>query len=222
MKVVTMKASKFVLDYNLYPRHGINTFHVSILKEALMSGHVLPPIKLDQKSKRVVDGFHRVRANQSLNGPDVKMEAILESYENDQAMFLDAVRLNATHGQRLSPYDQARCVAQGEQFGLSLDQITLALHLTPAKIESLKTDKTATYHLTPMAIKATMQHLAGEELTEEQVSFNTKAGGMRQAFYVNQIIGLLESGSIDWGDEKLLEALRRLHSLLETNIIAHV
>ena len=68
-----MKASELLLDYDLYPRERIEPFNVNQMIEALTAGRELPPIIVDRKSLRVIDGFHRVKAYQRLHGPDAEI-----------------------------------------------------------------------------------------------------------------------------------------------------
>jgi ParB-like chromosome segregation protein Spo0J len=56
----TMLASELMIDFNLYPRHAIDSTHVNDLLNALKAGAKLPPVVINQQDKRVVDGFHRL------------------------------------------------------------------------------------------------------------------------------------------------------------------
>lgn len=62
----SLNTAELILDYGLYPRHSIDSQHVSYMVESIRAGVALPPVVIDKKSKRVVDGFHRVTAFQHL------------------------------------------------------------------------------------------------------------------------------------------------------------
>ncbi|KKK80639.1 hypothetical protein LCGC14_2821500, partial [marine sediment metagenome] len=52
------------------------------------------------------------------------------------------------------------------------------------------------------------------QLTESQFTANRKAGGMDALFYVNQILNLLNSNSLDLSNDKLMTKIKTLRSEL--------
>jgi len=210
-----MKVSELLLDYNLYPRERIEPFNVTQMVEALKAGRELPPVVIDQKGRRVVDGFHRVRAYQKLYGLDAEIPVEVRDYKNDAEMFADAVHLNANHGRQLSTYDRARCIAKAEALKLEPQVISSMLNMTLERIGEMKAQRFATYKLEPRVLKRTTAHLAGRELTDEEAEYNIRAGGMPQSFYINQVIAMLESNTVNWESQKVGNALKRLHELLD-------
>lgn len=210
-----IKVSKLVLDYDLYPREQIQSFHVRQMVEALEAGTVLPPIIVDRKSKRVVDGFHRVRAYQKLYGKDTEISAIFRTYEDEAQMFSEAIALNTLHGRNLTPYDRARCLARAQELKMDPAVVAKALNMTIEALGRLKTERLGYFQAKPIVLKGTTSHLAGEELTEEQFAYNQQAGGMQPTFYINQVIAMLGADAVDWEDEKVLKALKRLYDLLD-------
>ena len=214
--------SELVVDYNLYPRTKVDGQHVANIVAAIEAGSELPPIVIDKKSKRIIDGLHRYQALLRRYGPDYKVQVIEKTYRSEQKMFDDAMRYNATHGRNLSPCDRAHCILLAERFKMSRQQIADALHMTRERIESLKATKTAvgSNGKGAVAIKRTIAHMAGEQLTKGQTEANEKLGGMNQLFYVNQLIMLLENDLLDKESDDLLQALRRLHELLEAAVVA--
>ena len=101
-----MKAAQLVLDFGLYPRNNVDEHNVKNLVDALAAGTELPPVIIDRKSKRVVDGFHRVRAHLRLFGDNAEIDVITKNYKNDAELFLDAMRYNASHGAKLDTCDR--------------------------------------------------------------------------------------------------------------------
>jgi hypothetical protein len=212
---VKIKASKLVMDYTIYPREQIRSYHVSQIAEALEAGAKLPPIVADKKSQRITDGFHRFRAYQKVFGSEAEIPVIFKAYQNEGEMFLDAVALNATHGRNLTPFDRARVLVRAEELKIETPLIAKALNMTPERLGELKVSRLGYLASKPVILKRTVAHLAGEDLTEKQAEYNRLAGGMNQTFYINQVIGLLESDAVDWEDEKVVKALKRLHYLLD-------
>lgn len=215
-----MKAAELVLDFTIYPRNNVDSKNVSMLVEALAAGAELPPVIIDKKSKRVADGVHRTKAYLKYYGDDASIPVIEKSYKSDGEMFLDAMRYNAAHGARLDPCDRTHCVIVAERLGLTLDLVAGALHMPADKLGSLKNDRTATYNRLAVPLKRTVRHMAGKQLTQRQNEANTKLSGMDQSFYANQLIELIESKMIDLENESTLNALKKLHELLGSLLVA--
>lgn len=211
-----MPLSECVLDFDLYPRQQVDSHHVGEMCEARRAGTEFPPIVVDKKSKRVVDGFHRFRMEQR-RGSDTIM-AVEKTYKNDGAMFLDAMRFNASHGRTLTAYDRAHAVILAGNLGLNDKAVAGALSITVDRIQSLRINKSATAGngklARSVAIKRTIQHMAGKRLTTGQQAVNKKLGGMNTLFYVRQLIMLIKEDLIDKENEELAEGLKELKELL--------
>lgn len=216
-----LKAAELVLDFDLYPRNNVDSHNVRNLVDALASGAELPPVIIDRKSKRVVDGFHRVRATlQHFGEEEAEIEVIEKTYKDDAAIFLDAMKYNAQHGAKLDPCDRTHCVIVAERLQIPLDAVAGALHMPVEKLGRLRTDRTATAGGLTIPLKRTVRHFAGKKLTKRQSEANDKLSGMNQVFYANQLIELLEAGMLDLTDESLIERLRHLHELLSGVVAA--
>ena len=210
-----IKVSKLLFDYNLYPRHKIDPYHVNSMAESLRAGAEMPPVLVDRKSNRVVDGFHRVSAYRKVYGPNVKIPAILKEWPDEASILEEAGILNASHGRALTTYDKVRYIALAETVHLEPERIASALNIRLERVEELKMERLAGYCLESVALKRTTSHLAGYELTDKQVAYNTKAGGLHQTFYINQVIAMLESDTVNWGNERTVKSLGKLYELLE-------
>lgn len=206
-----IKAAELILDWTFYPRHQLAAQNVSSIAQALEAGTTIPPVTADKTSLRVVDGFHRVTATLRHAGPDATIKTHLVDYPDEQAMFIDAVRLNATHGQRLTPYDQARCLELAVDLGIPEQDISLALARNPDQIAELRARKTAyDPQGKPIPIKRTLRHLAGTRLTKNQIRANKHAGGMPVRFYADQVANAIRADIVDWSDEETVLALTGL------------
>ena len=216
-----MKAAELVLDFGLYPRNNVDEHNVKNLVDALAAGTELPPVIIDRKSKRVVDGFHRVRAHLRLFGDNAEIDVITKNYKNDAELFLDAMRYNASHGAKLDTCDRTHCVIIAERLSIPLDAVAGALHMPERNLGALRNDRTAQGPGgLAVALKRTNRHFAGLQLTKVQEEANRRSSGMNQVFYVNQIIDLIESKLLDTEDKKLLGRLRDLHGLLEGLLVS--
>jgi len=216
-----MKAAEIILDYNLYPRNNIDSHNVRTLVDAMAAGAVIPPVVIDRKSKRAVDGFHRVLATLKKDGPDAEIEVVEKTYKNEAALFIDAARLNSCHGARLDPCDRTHCMIVAERLSIPLEAMAEALHMPADKLGALHNGRTAiTAGGLTIPLKRTNQHMAGKRLNQSQIEANDRSSGMRQVFYVNQVIDLIEAKLLNQEDENLLDRLRHLHGLLESLLAA--
>lgn len=209
-----MKVSELVLDFDLYPRASIDTHHAAEMGHAVAAGSVLPPIVIDKKSKRIVDGFHRQRVYSRLYDEDFEVEVVEKSYKNDGELFLDAIRYNAAHGLRMDTSDKTKCILRAKELHVDADLLATALCIDPKRIGELTVTRTATAGGLAVVLKRTNQHMAGRKLTKAQVQANENSSGMHQVFYVNQLIDLIESGLLNTGDEKMMTRLQHLGELI--------
>lgn len=217
-QIKQVKASTLVLDYDLYPRDEINSYNVSQICRALEAGTAMPPMIAEKGSRRVADGFHRLRAYQRVFGLDCKVPVIFRQYPDEKALFMEAISLNASHGRQLSRYDRARCLVKGEGLGIAEAEIAGVLNMTLPRLTEMKVERFGVFENKPVVLKRMTAHLRGGDLTEEQQAFNLKAGGMNQTFYLNQIISMVEADAVDWDNEKVVNALKRLHKVLEEKL----
>jgi hypothetical protein len=211
-----MKTVELKLDYNLYARQRVDSYHVAEMVESLKAGAVFPPVVADIDSKRVVDGFHRIHALQRLYKEKAEVDVMLKKYASEAEIYEDAMRLNSTHGRNLTSYDKAHCILRGRELGLPDDRIAGALHITGDRISELIAERCTA---DSVVLKRTIEHFAGKQVSEKQRDFIPRAGGMDQLFYINQVIALLETNSIDWSREKVKEGLTRLHKLLSEHLV---
>jgi len=208
--------SGLVLDRALSPRERLGSSHVRQLAESIQAGATLPPIVVERETSRVVDGFHRVEAYRRLRGPEALVEVLEKDYEDEAALFEDAMRLNSAHGSRLAPYDQLRCVAIAERLYIDPSRVARALSVRASYVGELKARRMGTELSSRAAIplKRTIEHMRGRALTREQMQANHKLGGQNQAFYVQQLIILLQNDLLDTEDEDLMARVGTLKALL--------
>jgi hypothetical protein len=208
-----VKAAELVFDYNLYPRNNINSMHVADIRRAIEAYVKLPPIVADRKSRRIVDGFHRARAALRIS-PDATIDVEWREYESEAELLLDAISLNATHGEKLTPYDRARCIALAQQYGIAMIRLAEALRVRTVDLETLTTRKLAYADDGVVPIKGTLRHLAGMPLSNQQLNGNRRAGGPSPLFFIAQVKNLIENDLIDRSDESIMAALRELCDLI--------
>lgn len=216
-----LKISDLKQDYTLYPRQYINSYHVKEFVEALESGAKFPPIIVEAKTLRIVDGFHRVEAYRKHWGDTAEIEADVKEYAGDIEFYSEVISINSKHGQGLTEYDKANAIVKAESLGMTIDTIAPLLQMTIEKIGELRQERYATYQMQSVTLKGSIKHLAGTELDDNQMNYVRHAGGRQQTFYINQIIAMIESDSVDWNNEKVMNLLRKLHELLSGKLLVN-
>lgn len=210
-----VKIAELVLDYAIYPRNNVDDQNVRYIMDAMNAGEVMPPVIVDRKTKRIVDGFHRTIAARRMN-PEGEIAAVFKEYRSEGELFLDAIRYNAKHGARLDSADRTRCLLMAERLSIAPEAVAGALNMPIDKLANLKITRVAkTSGGLAVPLKRTFQHMAGKRLSTRQIEANTRSSGMNQVFYANQLIDMIESGMLDRDDEKLMERLARLRELLD-------
>jgi hypothetical protein len=216
MKPKELPIEKLIEDFNLYPRHAVDSVTVGQYADALKTGAVFPPIRADAKTHKVIDGFHRLAAHRRAGINQILVQ--LEQTKDEADLFMRAVEANGAHGHRYTAFDYARILLQARELGLEREKLAIALNVPPTRLEDIERGfaKTSTNGHKDIPLKRSITHMAGREMTPAQVEANDKLGGMKQTFYVNQVILLLESDLINLEDQSLLARLAVLADLLES------
>lgn len=211
---------ELIEDFSIYPRLQVNAQHVNNLAEALRAGAELPPILIDRKSKTIIDGFHRCRAHRKVYGNECDITVLEKDFKNHGEMLLEAARVNFQHGRRMETADLVRCALLAKDLKVSEKSLALACNVRLERLKELTIARTAkSSDLQPMPIKRTFEHMAGATFTAEQQETNKHSSGMKQVFYVNQIISMIESDMLDSDDAGLFARLKRLHELLDDLLV---
>jgi len=212
--------SELVLDFDLYPRGGVDSHHCGEIAAAIQAGASVPPIVIEKSSRRIVDGFHRWKAFRRLYGEEFEVNCIEKTYANDAELFLDAMRYNASHGRALSQHDKVHCLLMAEKLKIEPEQISGALNITTARIGELKMARVGKIGPVQVALKQTIRHMGGKQLTKQQVEANDRLSGMNQLFYVNQLITLIENDLLDTENAELMAGLQKLAQLIRSEDLA--
>lgn len=226
MALVQVRVSELVEDYSIYPRHAVDSTHITDLASAIQAGEFdgkRYPVIADEKSKRIVDGFHRKKAWQKVYGDEDPIWVELRSYANETELLKDAVRLNSAHGRRLDRQDRTRCALMLQERGVQETEIAVVLHTTPSVVQTIMTkvvivkdnpaDKGSVQPAKPVAYPRP----GGEtrEITREQAQVMVSSSGHRTAQTVTQLTRELRSGLVDLETPDLREKLEDLRDAIE-------
>lgn len=222
--MTALPIAELVEDMAIYPRHAIDEAHVAILADAIRSGVTLPPLVADRATKRIVDGWHRLRAFRRILGATGTVEVDLRKYASDAELFLDAVALNAAHGRRLDRVDQVRVVMLAERIGITEVRVAAVLHVPAERIPLLRVRvaklpngvEGAIPGTRQVALKRPLFHLAGQTLSAGQAAVMHTVPGTSYLLIVRQLAEGLTHRMLDPADERLRAALVALYALLGT------
>jgi hypothetical protein len=125
-----IKVSELIRDDTLYPRERVDWAHVQQMIDAAEAGATFPPIIACRRTKRIVDGRHRVEMTEKACGTDATVAVIFKTYATDEEYFLDAVRYNSQHGLTLSKEDKIHILCLASRLQISTDLTAAALSTT--------------------------------------------------------------------------------------------
>jgi hypothetical protein len=221
----TIKLADLIEDFDIYPRHAVDSSYVSDLARAIQAGETPPLVRVDKKTKRIVDGFHRARAWRKILGRGGEIEVDLRSYSSEQELLKDSIELNAKHGRKLDQQDRTRSALLLERHGVAVKEISVVLHTTEARVQELlnvrvvvvRPDKPEDGPAEKRPAKPVAYPAAGEsprQVSEEQYRVMGSSGGHRTAQTVTQLIRELESGLVDVSVPGLAVKLWALHDVI--------
>lgn len=212
-----MRVGEVKVDPQFYPRNRLNLLHVVALRGALEAGATLPPIEVNPEGV-LLDGAHRLEAYRNLYGDDHMIEVRVLPLTGLEAL-LYATRVNARHGLRLSPQDQARTAHMLLEAGASREDICEALSITRERLEGLirrvvPLGASRDGGEGPVVLKRPLVRFYGEVPTERLVGVNRVVSGVLAQNLARQLLAHLEAGTYP-ETRSALEVLWRLYRVLE-------
>lgn len=216
-----VQLGKLLIDRTLYPRHTISDVNVADLRRAYESGETLPPIIVDPQY-RIVDGVHRVEMYRKVLDDADKVAVEVRRYKNDGELFLDAVKLNASHGRKLDRHDQSRIVLMCRELKVPDQRIAVTLHVPERSLQSLAVR--VVYDVTGIAIanKKGFKHLEGQTLSQAQIEVHSHVQSGEVSRRCRELIGILETDMYDASDEAMLALLAELGTVIARVAAKHM
>ena len=209
-----VKAIELIFDWNLWPRYEaeeLDSTNLVRMKTALRAGLALPPIIVNKKDNRIVDGFHRVKAVLSLYGDDAEIMAEFRDYKNDAEMFIESARLNNQHGLPLSPRDRAHVILKAHRFKIPVPIIAEALGMDGESAKEFLRKRTAkTKDGETVILSGGAQNLHGKILTKTQEDYvRGRIPGVSAQIYARLLLNALNADAVIFTD-KVIDALSKL------------
>lgn len=206
--VQTEQIDTLVLDKTIWARQHLSQVVVNSLLQARKVGEVFPPIRGDKKTRKIVDGFHRIAVERKLDSPTIRVE--WHKYDSDGEMFADSVRINRRHGFALSSFELKDAVARLAAFGYKVDSISSIVGYLPQRVQEV----TRGFAKAPggkqdVPLKRGFSHLAGTTLTSNQEKVNRgNYPGLSPLFYLRNVNDALENDMVRMTSEFEVEADR--------------
>jgi len=220
MKTEKIPVAELVEDFDLYPRHAVDSAHVAEIAAAYEAGHELPPLVAEQ-NHRLLDGFHRRRAFANVFGPQAEIEVVVEQHDSELSAFRRAAELNSGVGRKLDTQDRVRIVLKLRELGAETELIAATLHTTVERVEklSVKVTKVGT-RTVPVKRVAFRKDASGRrvpptKLSKRQREVMKGSSGWSTAQTARQLTRELLVDLYDSGDPELLVVLWELHAAIE-------
>jgi len=214
-----IKLIELIIDWNLWPRYkaeNLDHTNVKRMKDAIQAGINLPPILVNSKDLRIIDGFHRFRAYQSLFGDDMEITVEMKDYDNDADMFLDSARLNSVQGLPLSPQDKAHVVYRLKRMKVPMIVIAEALGMSKDRAKEFyekRIAKTESGEVLILANGASDLAELNRPLNEHEEKHARSANGCKASVLVALLLNALRANDYKV-TEKFIENCISLYSEL--------
>lgn len=219
-----VKAIDLVLDWNLCPRHeaeSLDSTNLKRMKDALVAGIKLPPVVINEKDNRIVDGFHRVKAHLSVYGDEATIIAEIRNFQSEADMFKESARLNNQHGLPLSPRDRAYVINKARKFKIPMPAIAEALGLDPKEAKDFLEKRSAKSQSgETIILSGGSRNLAGKVLTPNQETYVKACPGTSAQLYARLLLNALKAEAVIFND-KVIESLSELRGEID-KILAEV
>ena len=107
-----IKIEQIKIDKTIYPRQQQDSRLIKEFADAMRGGAVFPPIILEEKSHRLLDGLHRLKAAESIGCYEI--DATLQKIPENICPKLFCLSLSSKHG--LRPSGKEKEIAAQEQY----------------------------------------------------------------------------------------------------------
>lgn len=220
-RVELVAASELVEDDSIYPRCAVNGQHVEDLARAIGAGAKVPPIIACRGSRIIIDGFHRRHAYMMLHGERAEVPVIWRDYPNDKSVrLLASIEANAKHGLRLNRDDESRCIELAREFAVSTKMLAVHLQVNEEAVKNVVLRLESSPAVPgPSSERPRQPMTAAQKMSYVQCDSLRKyaqSDGMLQC--VTTLSVVIESGQFHGEDERVLEALWKLHGLIRQRV----
>lgn len=210
MKACLVKIEKIKCDEEIYPRLKVGWLTAFMYAQAMRAKSIFPPILLGtfKQELYLVDGWHRVEAHRILGEKYIR--AAIKPYESKRDMFIDAVKLNVTHGRPISPHEKVRIIDKLEAFGFQPQEIS-ELVLVPMDKISVFTSRIIT---NPDGSKVYLKSIVAKTGKVESDVYQNILSVRNIGYLLSQLLELLRADLISVEEENNKKLLVEIYSLI--------
>jgi hypothetical protein len=150
MAIRKINPLKLTKDYDLYPRGAgsLDSSHLAVLYSALMAGASFPPLIVEKKTNKIVDGFHRheiyLRYIKNKQPENYTVDVEYRKYPTKKEFYLDAIRYNTKHGKNIEGSQRTNAIIKGYDLKINPKSLAAVLIMTVQDVEKAIETKVAT------------------------------------------------------------------------------
>lgn len=231
LEVKPIPLEMLVVDLDVYPRHAVESFDVGRYVQAFRAGSRFPPIRVEARTNRVVDGVHRLRAAERVGLAEI--EAELYEFEDEAELFFYATLWNSQHGKPLKPFDQARCLVIFERLKVPPERAAEAMCVTLERVESLRQSRIRRVQVSPVSgpgpervifepvpVKRIVAEVTRDTVTPQQVAAQGLFCGWGGIQYLKAMVEALRNDLL-LVDSRTLGLVRELVEVAEAWLRRH-
>lgn len=223
-----VKIEDIYFEQDLYPRTKPNWMTIVDYKESMVTGAKFPPIVLATHHSKLflVDGKHRVECHRQLG--IAKIDAIIYTGWSKQKIFQEAVRLNISHGEKLTPYEKRKIAQKLLEMKMKKQDVSDLIQVSMDKLDNFIGSRLVNaitgeptdnlddvYETGQVILKSSLKHLAGGNIDGQSLAELQKQQFSRdQSTLLKELISLLETKTIDTNDEDIMKLLAKVKTLL--------
>lgn len=203
-------------DEDIYPRISYNWIKANEYAYAMKAGAKFPPIvvALHKNKYYGIDGRHRIEAHKT-NKLEI-ISAVLVDMSSKKQMFIEAVKLNNTHGFALNFREKAKIIHRLQEFKMGSKEISMLVSMPMDKIEPFMA-KRITHSTTGEVIflKSSMKHMANQIVEEDFEQTQAHLASMPQLRLINYVIALFEDETLDLSNANVKSAVEKLQKIMK-------
>jgi hypothetical protein len=216
MATEIVKVKEIIFDEGLYPRNKPSWILSNEYTEKIKMGVKFPPIFVGKyhRKKYIIDGYHRLTAYKNNGIQYVDCET--KDYSDKKEMFIDAVKMNSSHGRPYSFQEKLSIVLRLEKISVDKNTISKIIGISTNNIKRFKAERVTTNPKgKEIVVKAPFKHLVEQGLDNEQINANVKMVGKGQHQVIDMLIKMVESESINFESDIIRRSLKRLYKDLK-------
>ena len=210
----TVNIKDIALDVELYPRACYDWQTGYDYSQSMANGVKFPRVVLAKVGDKfvIIDGKHRIEAVKILKQKTIDAD-ILIGMSREQ-MFIEAVKLNISHGRKLSPYDKRNIALKLRAMKYNLSDISEIIQVPIGKLNNFIAQRLTNSITGETIVKSELKHLAGQDISEDTKVYQMSMISSSQENLLKEVIRLFETKLIDKKDKTIKILIKKLKELL--------